>query len=74
MDASDQDLKGKICKKLGAGFPFPIIDFYLYSPDLYSPIFFKVPPCPLAFRPIFILDRVFFFPYTLPIKKQLLIN
>jgi len=30
----------------------------------------KTPLCPLAFDPIILLDSVFFFPYTLPIKSN----
>jgi len=43
-------------------------------PTRIVPFSSEVPLCSLIFRPIFILDRVFFFPYTLSIKKQVLIK
>ncbi len=40
------------------------------NPDRHSPIFFRRPPV----FPFYLLDCVFFFPYTLFIKKEFIIT
>ena len=42
----------------------PVLDTFLFSSEDAL--------CPLTFRSVLLLDRAFFFPYTLSIKKQVL--
>jgi len=53
---------------------FPFISLFLKSPTLHSPVFFRRPPLSPRLPPCFSLDCVFFAPYTLHIKKQVLSN
>jgi len=55
-------------------FFFPLIP-NMGKVQIHKVLFSKEDPlCPLTFRPVFLLDRAFFFPYTLSIKKKSLIK